>query len=117
MIRKLIPPLGWSNEDLRIVSLIARFHRGALPRPGQKAFSGISKEQKREIFLLCGILRLANAFDLRHQRSIQRLELRLADGNIRIIAPGYSRNDASAEKIAAARHLLEISFGLPILIS
>jgi hypothetical protein len=33
-----------------------------------------------------------------------------------ITAPGYSENDASAEGLAAARHLLEITCRLPILI-
>ena len=117
MIRKMSPLLGCGAEDIQIIALIARFHRGALPRPGQKAFSAIPDEQKREIFLLCGILRLANSFDLRHQRSIQRLEIKRTDGYLQIIAPGYSKNDASAEMIAAARHLLEVSCKFPILIS
>jgi exopolyphosphatase/guanosine-5'-triphosphate,3'-diphosphate pyrophosphatase len=116
MIRKLEPPLGWSGEDLQIIALIVRFHRGALPRPGQKAFSRIPNEKKQSVLLLCGILRLATAFSLAHQKRIQRLELKKVDGYLRITAPGYSRNDASAEKIAAARHLLEIRCGLPILI-
>jgi CHAD domain-containing protein len=117
MIRKMSPPLGCSAEDIQIIALIARFHRGAFPRPGQKAFSAMPEKQRREVFLLCGILRLANSFDLHHQRRIQRLEIKRADGHLQIIAPGYSKNDAWAERIAAARHLLEISCELPILIS
>ena len=104
-------------EDIQIIALIARFHRGAFPQPGQKAFSAMPEKQRREVFLLCGILRLANSFDLHHQRRIQRLEIKRADGYLQIIAPGYSKNDAWAERIAAARHLLEISCELPILIS
>jgi len=116
MIRRLDPPLGWSEETLRYIALIARFHRGPIPRPEQKAFSGIPDRQRRSIILLCGILRLASAFDLLHQKRIQRLELKKAGGFVRITAPGYSGSDASAEKLAAARHLLEIACGFPILI-
>ena len=116
LIRKLKPPLGWSVEALRHVALIARFHRGALPRPEQKAFSGISGGQRNAIILLCGILRLATAFDSLHHRRIRRLELKRAGDILRVVAPGYSENDALAEKLAAARHLLEVACRRPILI-
>jgi CHAD domain-containing protein len=116
MIRNLEPPLGWSAESLRQAALIARFHRGALPRPDQKAFAGMSRKTVQRILMLCGILRLANAFDLSHKRQIRKLELK-QDGNVLILAvPGYSEFDADAEKIAAARHLLEMTCRIPILI-
>jgi CHAD domain-containing protein len=116
LIRDLNPPLGWSAETLRNVALIARFHRGALPRPEQRAFYGIPGSQRNTIILLCAILRLANAFDSLHQRRIQRLELERSGGILHITAPGYFGNDAAAEKLAAARHLLETVCRLPILI-
>jgi exopolyphosphatase/guanosine-5'-triphosphate,3'-diphosphate pyrophosphatase len=116
MIQKFGPTPGWSALSLRHVALIARFHRGALPRVDQKTFSGLSLNQKKAIILLCGILRLANAFDGPHQRRIRRLTLKLATETIYIDAPGYSENDPSAEKLAAARHLLETACRLPILI-
>lgn len=116
MIRKLNAPMGLSKDTLRHIGLIARFHRGPLPRLDQKAFSGIPEDQKKAIILLCGILRLANAFDPLRQKRIQDLELKRMNGFLRITAPGYSRSDASAEKLAAARHLLEAASGLPILI-
>jgi hypothetical protein len=116
MIRKLNAPMGLSKDTLRHIGLIARFHRGPLPRLEQKAFSGISEEQKKAIILLCGILRLANAFDSLRQKRIQSLELKRMNGFLHITVPGYSKSDASAETLAAARHLLEVASGLPILI-
>jgi CHAD domain-containing protein len=116
LIRKLIPPLGWSAEDLRFAALTARFHRGALPRLEQKAFSSLSDAHRNIVFLLSGILRLANAFDFLHQRRTRQLKLDYANGILHIIASEYSPNDASAEKLAAARHLLEVVCRTPILI-
>jgi CHAD domain-containing protein len=116
LICKMNPPLGWSAETLRHIALIARFHRGSLPRPAKKAFSDVPDEQKKSIILLCGILRLANAFDWAHEKRILRLEVKKTGDFLRVIAPGYAGDDASAERLAAARHLLEASCGLPILI-
>jgi CHAD domain-containing protein len=116
MIRKLDPPLGLSKETLRNIALIARFHRGPIPRAKQKAFSGIADEQRKAFTMLCGILRLAYAFDSLRQKRIHSLQLTQARGSLRITAPGYSKYDSSAEKLAAARHLLEVACGWPILI-
>jgi CHAD domain-containing protein len=116
MIRKLKPSPGWAAERLRMIALLARFHRGALPRPEQKAFSGMPLDQTREILLLSGILRLSNALDLHHRRHVRKLSLRRTAEVLHITIPGYSENDSSAEKIAAARHLLESACRLPVMI-
>jgi CHAD domain-containing protein len=116
MIRKIAPSPGLDEDSLKIIALIARYHQGALPRLGQKAFSGISAENIKAIFLLCGILRLADAFDRRRKKGIRHLTLTRSAETLRIHAPGYEGDDTSAEKLSAARHLLETSCALPILI-
>jgi CHAD domain-containing protein len=116
MIRKLKPSPGWTSGVLHSIALITRFHRGALPRIEQKAFSGIPPDQRKEIILLSGILRLANALDLPHQKRVRQFRLKRTGEAIYAAIPGYSENDASAEKIAAARHLLETACRLPIII-
>jgi CHAD domain-containing protein len=115
-IRKLKPLIGLSLETLRQIALIVRFHRGSLPRPGEKAFSGVTDEQRTGLTVLSGILRLADAIDRFHGGRIEQLRLERPGEILYITAPGYSENDASAEGLAAARHLLEITCRLPILI-
>jgi hypothetical protein len=116
MIRKIAPSPGLDADSLRIIALIARFHEGTLPRSGQKAFSGISAENIKAILLLCGILRLADAFDWRRKKRIRHLTLTRSAETLRIHAPGYEEDDACAEKLSAARHLLETSCALPLII-
>jgi CHAD domain-containing protein len=116
MIRKIALSPGWDPDSLRGVALIARFHRGALPHAGQKAFSGISEGKIRALLLLSGILRLADAFDALLPRQIRRLSLTRTSEVIHINVPGYSEHDAAAEKLTAARHLLETSCAMPVLI-
>jgi exopolyphosphatase/pppGpp-phosphohydrolase len=116
MIRKIKPPIGLSSEILRQIALVVRFHRGALPRSEQKALTGITDRQRTILMLLSGILRLADAFDRLHGSRINQLRLEKTGDVILVTAPGYSENDAAAEKLAAARHLLEIACRLPIFI-
>jgi len=116
LIRRLDPPLGLSAETLRHIALVVRFHRGNLPRSGQKAVSGISDEQRRGLTLLSGILRLADVFGRLYGRRVYRLELKREGDILYIDAPGYLESHSSAEKLAAARHLLEIACRMPVLI-
>jgi CHAD domain-containing protein len=115
LIRKLSPPLGLSAETMQMIALVVRFHRGSLPRPDQKALSGLSEEQRKVVVLMSGILRLSDAFDRLQGRRIYRLELKRSGDILYITAPGYTETGASAEKLSAARHLLEVACRLPIL--
>jgi exopolyphosphatase/guanosine-5'-triphosphate,3'-diphosphate pyrophosphatase len=116
LIRRLTPPLSWSEEKLRWVGIVSRYHRGALPRVGQKTLVGLSESQRQSILKLAGILRLANAFDADRDGRIQRLEVYEQNGILEIAAQGYSPRDHMAEGIAAARHLLETVYRRPVIV-
>jgi hypothetical protein len=85
--------------------------------------------------MLAGILRLSAALDIRKRRNekqsasraatsqsradqaaAKRVEVRLQDNFIILRAEGYSPLDRSAERIAAARHLLEAVLRRPVLV-
>jgi CHAD domain-containing protein len=116
LIRRLDPPLGLTVETLHRIALVVRFHRGALPRLEQKAWSGIPDPQRKALVLLSGILRLADAVGRSLRRHGHRLEVKHSGSALVITVPGYVETNASAEKLAAARHLLEVTCRLPILI-
>jgi exopolyphosphatase/guanosine-5'-triphosphate,3'-diphosphate pyrophosphatase len=116
LIQKLHPPLGWSEEKLRIAGAVARYHRGALPRSGQKPLAGIAPGPRQTIGKLAGILRLASAFAADLSGRTQRFEVHEEGRIIVIAAQGYNSRSRTAEGVAAARHLLEIVFRRPIMI-
>lgn len=116
LIERLPPPLSWSQEKMHLAAVVARYHRGALPRAGQKTLEGLSADKKQIVVRLAGILRLANAFDSPADSHVQRLQVRQQNGFLEIDARGYSPRDRSAETIAAARHLLETVYDQPIMI-
>jgi HD superfamily phosphodiesterase len=116
LIRRLTPPLGWSAEKMRWVAIVARYHRGALPRIGQKTIAGLSQAQRQSILKLAGILRLANAFDSERNGRIRGLQVHEHNGFFEIAAQGYSPRDRIAENVATARHLLETVYHRPVLV-
>ncbi|MGH9551961.1 MAG: CHAD domain-containing protein, partial [Terriglobales bacterium] len=121
LIRSLPPPLGWSARDLLTAGIVARYHRGALPRAGQKPLRGMPLGQRQDITRLAAILRLANAFDTGRDHRVKRLQVvNRNDGAqskvLLIAAQGYSARDNQAEAVAAARHLLESVYRRPVMI-
>jgi hypothetical protein len=116
MIRKLVPPLGWSVENLLLLASVVRFHRGALPHPQHNSLRGLSPEQRQILKFLAGILRFADAFDDTHDGHIRRLQVQGNDGFLMVSAAGYLPISRTGQDVAAARHLLETVVGKPILV-
>jgi CHAD domain-containing protein len=116
MIRDLEPPLGWNAQTLQLAGVVARYHRGALPRADHKAFGALPSEQRKTAILLAGILRFANAFDSRRDGRVHRLEVKRKNGMLIVYAQGYSAYGPIAETVAANRFLLERTLRLPIVV-
>ena len=124
MIRGLARPLGWSARELELAAVVARYHRGGLPRPRGKSMQRLPLADRRIAMELAGVLRLANALDRRHGRTGHeneskngpQLEVSVEDRFVLVRAAGYSALDRAAEEIAAARHLLETVLRRPVLV-
>ena len=120
MIRGLARPLGWSARELEMAAVVARYHRGALPGPRRKTMQGLALADRATAMELAGVLRLANALDLRHGRDGgahgPQLEVGLQDRFVVVRSAGYSALERSAEGVAAARHLLETVLRRPVVV-
>lgn len=114
MISSLGPMLGWTREEIRLAALVARYHRRALPQLKHAAFARLSAGRRQKVLLLAGILRLANAFDQRHDRTVRNVEIEVSRDRIVVKAEGYSGQEPLASHIALARHLLEIACKRPV---
>jgi exopolyphosphatase/guanosine-5'-triphosphate,3'-diphosphate pyrophosphatase len=116
IIRKLRPPLGWSEQQMHCVALVARYHRGALPKNGYSHLVGLNAKRRNELLRLAGVLRLANAFDLLDSRRILQVRLERRDGILVLHGFGVPLLSTSGEKLARARYLLEAACKLPLLL-
>jgi CHAD domain-containing protein len=115
MIRRLPQPLGWSPREMELAAVVARYHRGALPRPRGKTLQRLELPDRRIAVQLAGVLRLANALDMRNG-SQPALQVAVQNHTVMVQLAGYSALDQSAEEAAAARHLLETVLRRPVLV-
>ncbi len=115
-IQELELPYGWKDEQLKMIALIARYHRGDWSAVPRVELGGLRAAAVRNAQRIGGILRLANALDQTHEGAIQRIEVTRAETGVTVLAEGLKDDSRLAEKIAAARHLLEVRCGVAILV-
>lgn len=90
---------GLDEEDVKLTALVARYHRGAIPRIGHPDYALLSREHRLTVNKLAAILRVADALDRSHTRSVQDLKVHLKGGEQMILEVDRS-GDFSAEKRA-----------------
>jgi CHAD domain-containing protein len=116
MIRKLEPPLGWTGDDLLLAALVARYHRGAEPRPEQDGYSSLMPEEREAVSWLAATLRLADGLDSHHNGRVQHVVVETSRPALIVKAEGYVHDVESASTLAKKKHLLETLCNTPVIV-
>ena len=116
MLQRLDPPPGWKPIHLTLAGMIARYHRGAPPADSQKLYAALPAEAKAVVNLLGGIIRFADALDHGRNGAVAKIKITKSESALIVQASGYKPESKAAEGIAAARHLLESTIGIPVMV-
>jgi exopolyphosphatase/guanosine-5'-triphosphate,3'-diphosphate pyrophosphatase len=76
--------VGLRDEDLEIISQVARYHRKRHPAPQHVEFAALPVETRLRISKLAALLRIADALDRGHRQLVRRLEVRLQPDALRL---------------------------------
>jgi len=108
---------GLSREQIRLVALISRYHRRAMPKVSHEGFGELDRPGRILVSKLAAIHRVADALDRTQTQRIHDIECEVdAEGNLWITVPGV--HDFTIENIALKEkgNLLEHVYGLrPVL--
>ncbi len=113
---KMDVPPGWDASHLHVAGLIARYHTGAPPRESQKSYAGLRKTARTVVDQLAGVIRLADALERYRDGTSPDVIISRSGGMIVLTAAGFQTRSKEAERISAARHLLETVCGVPVLV-
>jgi exopolyphosphatase / guanosine-5'-triphosphate,3'-diphosphate pyrophosphatase len=91
---------GLANEDMAVVSNIARYHRRALPQPSHLPYAALDRDDRLAVNKLAAILRLANALDAEHLQKLRTVRLVRRDPTWILEIAGQA--DVTMEERAAA---------------
>jgi hypothetical protein len=109
-------PAGWTEEELSIAALVARYHRGGAPSDRHRVFAALDPLRREFVVHLGGILRLAAAFLAYPQCRVRKLRVKDQPETLFLFALGYQDQEPLASYLAAERHLLERALRKPIVI-
>ncbi|MDQ2889869.1 MAG: HD domain-containing protein, partial [Gemmatimonadota bacterium] len=109
--------LGMTPAERVMVANVARYHRGADPKPEHKGYAGLDRDLRRRIKRLAAILRVADGLDRGHAGAVEDIDVALTRSKLAIHAvPAGASYDLRLELWGASRKsaLLEQILGHPI---
>ncbi|HUW82645.1 MAG TPA: HD domain-containing protein [Phycisphaerae bacterium] len=108
--------LPLTDRERLLVGLIARYHRKALPQDGHEDFARLDGEDRRRVWVLGGILRVADGLDRTHVNAVR--DLRCEVSAERVVIRCAVNGPADEEILAASEKadLLESVFTRKIII-
>jgi exopolyphosphatase / guanosine-5'-triphosphate,3'-diphosphate pyrophosphatase len=89
---------GLSQSDIRLVALIARYHRNSTPKPTHTIYRDLDTQQQMRISKIASLLRIADALDRSHSSRAENIIIKIAPGILNIHLTDVS--DATVERIA-----------------
>jgi exopolyphosphatase/guanosine-5'-triphosphate,3'-diphosphate pyrophosphatase len=93
---------GFEPDEIRIVGLVARYHRQATPKKRHEGFDELSRPHRRTVRLLGAFVRLAEGLDRSHTQSVKHVTVADDGDALRVLI--HSKGDAELELWAAGRH-------------
>ena len=102
---------GLGEEDIKLVALITRYHRRALPRPGHTDYNALTREDRLVVNKLSAILRVADALDRSHTQSLRNPTIRLSESRLVIEVPAGSEVSAEKRALAMKGQMFEQVYG------
>jgi exopolyphosphatase/guanosine-5'-triphosphate,3'-diphosphate pyrophosphatase len=70
---------GFSQEEIILMSLVARYHRGTYPAPSHKHYRTLSSGQQKRVRQMASLVRIAEGLDRSHFQNVVALRARLTD--------------------------------------
>ena len=107
---------GLSRSDVQLVSLTARYHRRASPKPAHTVFTALNRDQRIAVVKMAAMLRVADALEASHAQRLHELRFSRESGRLVISIPQVE--DLSLEQLALKQSgsLFEETFGMPVLL-
>lgn len=105
---------GLGVNDVLLISLVARYHRRASPKPSHDGYSSLDRDRRVAVAKLGAILRIADALDRSRSQRIHDIECIREDGRFVITAPHV--DDLGLEQLALKQKgtLFEEVFGMQV---
>lgn len=102
--------VGFTDEEVEVIALAARYHRKGTPKPGHAEFSKLSLDRQHDVELIAAILRVATGLDRSHDQSISGISSStLQSGVLTIVVDALGKdNDLVDLNLSTAQSRVEM---------
>ena len=111
--------VGFTDGEIEVVALIARYHRKSAPKPTHPEWAALDAGHQELVRVAAGVLRIAIGLDRSHRQAVTGVRVSHADGHLEIgVLSATDDADLALEFYAAdqASGLLAEVLGQPIVI-
>lgn len=103
--------VGFTDEEVEVIALAARYHRKGTPKASHAEFSKLSPDRQHDVELIAAILRVATGLDRSHDQSISEVTsaalvngvlsigVEVADGNTELVDLNISTAQSRVEML------------------
>jgi exopolyphosphatase/guanosine-5'-triphosphate,3'-diphosphate pyrophosphatase len=108
---------GFTDHEVELIALVARYHRKSEPRPKHPEFASLDEPDQHLVRVLAGVLRIAIGLDRHHAARVAGVTIEpVADGALAVRATPAGKDDIDLELYAATvrKDLLESALGARI---
>jgi exopolyphosphatase / guanosine-5'-triphosphate,3'-diphosphate pyrophosphatase len=96
---------GIEREQLRLIALAARYHRGSRPKKKHDEYRVLLDDDKRRVSALAAILRVALALDRTHQQHVESVIATVSERSVEVAVRAHGDADVD---LWAARGKVEL---------
>jgi exopolyphosphatase/guanosine-5'-triphosphate,3'-diphosphate pyrophosphatase len=109
---------GYTDREIELIALVARYHRKSAPKAKHAEFAALRPEDQAMVTVLAGLLRVAIGLDRNHDGRVVEVACDAGGDRLVVSAAGRDRADLSLEVYSAAarKELLEAALGAEIAI-
>ena len=107
---------GLSPSDLRLVALVARYHRRASPKPTHDSYSALDRRERIVVCKLAAILRVADALDHSNSGHIKNFNCEVQGRQLVISVSDVEDLSLEQLELRMKGQLFEETYGLQVLL-
>jgi exopolyphosphatase/guanosine-5'-triphosphate,3'-diphosphate pyrophosphatase len=112
---------GFTDHEVELIALVARYHRKSAPKPTHAEFASLSPADQQLVRVLAGILRLGFALDRTRAGAVKAVKASVTPGRkpqlvLDLVAGG---DDVELERYTSEerKSLLESALGVPVVLA
>ena len=107
---------GFTDEEIELIALVARYHRKSAPKPTHTEFAALPADAQHVVRVLAGILRIGVALDRTRMGVVRDVSIRDTKRELAIVLEGDGDMSLERYTAQARKALLEEVLGIEIVI-